>query len=93
MEAAGVPPKHLMVYMLIGCDPSETWDRIWQRFHKMSERGVAPYPMVFDKARKDLVAFQRWVVTGLYRIVPWNEYDRSTKSSESNDAYLRSVAA
>lgn len=93
LESAGVPPKHLMAYMLIGCDPSETWDRIWHRFNRMVERGVSPYPMVFDKTKKDLVAFQRWVVTGLYRVVPWNEYERSTKSGESTDAYLRSVVA
>jgi hypothetical protein len=91
LEAAGVPPKHLMAYMLCGYDKSETWDRIWRRFHKMTERGIAPYPMVFDKARKDLVAFQRWVVTGLYRIVPWNEYERETKSPESTAAFVRAV--
>lgn len=89
LEAAGVPPKHLMAYMLIGCDPSETWDQIWHRFNAMVERGVAPYPMVFNKSRKDLVAFQRWVITGLYRVVPWNEYRRETKSQESEDSFLR----
>lgn len=91
LESAGVPPKHLMAYMLCGYDKLETWDRIWHRFNAMVERGIAPYPMVFDNARKDLVAFQRWVVTGLYRAVPWNEYKRSTKSVESNDAFMRST--
>jgi len=92
LEAAGIPPKHLMAYMLCGYDKAETWPRIWRRFHMMTERGIAPYPMVFDKARKDLVAFQRWVVTGLYRIVPWDEYERNTKSPESVDAYLADMA-
>ena len=92
LDAAGVPPKHLMAYMLCGYDKTETWDRIWQRFHKMTERGIAPYPMVFDKSRKDLVAFQRWVVTGLYRVVPWNEYERSTRSDESTEAFNRRIA-
>ena len=91
LEKAGVPPKHLMAYMLIGYDQAETWDRIWHRFNAMVERGISPYPMVFNKSRKDLVAFQRWVVTGLYRIVPWNEYERETKSVESNDSFIRSV--
>lgn len=89
LEHAGVPPKHLMAYMLIGFDPNETWDRIWHRFRRMTERGVAPYPMVFSKERKDLVAFQRWVITGLYRVVPWNEYQRETKSPESMAAFER----
>lgn len=91
LEKAGVPAKHLMAYMLIGYDKAETWDRIWHRFGRMVERGIQPYPMVFDKSRKDLVAFQRWVVTGLYRAIPWNEYERSTKSRESDESFLRSA--
>jgi hypothetical protein len=74
LERAGIPPKNVMAYMLVGYDPQETWDRIWHRFNRMVERGVKPYPMVFDRSRKDLTAFQRWVVMGLYRIVPWDEY-------------------
>lgn len=93
LEAAGVPPKHLMAYMLCGYDKAETWDRLWHRFQRMTERGIAPYPMVFDKARKDLVAFQRWVVTGLYRVVPWNEYARETRSQESTAAFERTLAS
>jgi hypothetical protein len=68
------PPRKVMAYMLIGYDPKETWERIWHRFHRMVERGVKPYPMVYDRARKDLCAFQRWVNLGLYRIVPWKDY-------------------
>jgi hypothetical protein len=74
LEAAGIPPSHLMTYMLVGFDPRETWEAIWHRFNRMVARGIKPYPMVFDRARKDLTAFQRWVNTGLYRIVPWAEY-------------------
>ena len=74
LERAGIPPKNVMANMLVGYDPQETWDRIWHRFNRMVERGVKPYPMVFDRSRKDLTAFQRWVVMGLYRIVPWDEY-------------------
>jgi hypothetical protein len=87
LERAGIPPKHLMAYMLIGYDPLETWARIWHRFNLMVERGIQPYPMVFNRKRVDLICFQRWVVTGLYRIVPWPDYNRSTKSAESVDAY------
>jgi hypothetical protein len=83
LERAGIPPKHLMAYMLIGFDKTETWERIWHRFNRMVERGIEPYPMVYDRTRTDLLAFQRWVITGLYRIVPWREYKRETKSAES----------
>jgi hypothetical protein len=87
LERAGIPPTHLMAYMLIGYDKAETWERIWHRFNRIVERGIEPYPMVYDRSRADLLCFQRWVITGLYRIVPWNEYERSTKSIESMDAY------
>jgi hypothetical protein len=87
LEAAGVPPTHLMVYMLIGCDIEETWERIWVRFRKLVDRGIEPYPMVFNRARKDLLCFQRWVITGLYRIIPWPDYERETKSAASVHAW------
>lgn len=80
LEKAGIPPKHLMVYMLVGYDPLETWDRIWHRFNAMVDRGVRPYPMVYDRTTKPaLRAFQRWVVTGLYRAVPFSDYEVSMK--------------
>lgn len=74
LERAGIPASNLMTYMLVGYDPQETWDKIFHRFDRMVERGILPYPMVFNNARKDLKAFQRWVVTGLYRAVPWQDY-------------------
>lgn len=86
LEIAGVPAKHVRAYMLIGFDPAETWERLWHRFNRTVERGIEPYPMVYDRSRKDLLCFQRWVITGLYRIVKWRDYDRSTKSQESVDA-------
>jgi hypothetical protein len=92
LEEYGIPPKHLMAYMLIGHDPSENWDRIWHRFNRMVEREIKPYPMVFDRTRTDLLCFQRWVLTGIYRFVKWDEYKRSTKSEESMAAYEREVA-
>lgn len=87
LERHGVPAKHLMAYMLVGCDPVETWERIWQRFYRMVDRAIRPYPMVFSRARKDLVCFQRWVITGLYRIISWPDYERETKSEESVHAW------
>lgn len=87
LEKAGIPPTNLMTYMLIGYDKNETWERVWYRFNRMVERGVKPYPMVYDRSRKDLVAFQRWVVMGLYRIIPWDEFKHDSKSDESLEAY------
>jgi hypothetical protein len=91
LEQAGIPPSHLMAYMLIGFDPTETWERIFHRFDRMVARGIRPYPMVFDPARKDLKRFQRWVVTGLYRAgIPFERYDanRAHHHSETQGALL-----
>ncbi len=85
LEAAGIPPRRVMAYMLIGYDKRETWDRIWHRFNRMVERGVEPYPMVFDcratdpQRYRELKQLQRWAVTGLYRAVPFSDYDASAK--------------
>ena len=87
LNKAGIPSRHVMAYMLVGFNPSETWSSIWQRFQRMTEREIRPYPMVYDRSRADLLCFQRWVITGLYRIVPWNEYRRATKSPESLAAW------
>ena len=78
LETAGIPPSHVMAYMLIGWAPDETWERILYRFDRMVERDIKPYPMVYGD-RPDLKRFQRWVVRGLYRAVPWSEYDASIK--------------
>lgn len=83
LEAAGIPPTHLRVYMLIGFDATETWERRLYRFNRMVERGMQPYPMVFNNARTDLKAFQRWAVMGLYRTIPWGEYRDQRKTEKA----------
>ena len=89
LERHGIPPKNVMAYMLIGYDPKEDWERILRRFDLMVERGVMPYPMVYNNERRDLKAFQRWAVTGLYRAVPWKDY-RVSQRRASADAILQS---
>lgn len=84
LERNGVPSKHLMAYMLIGYDPKETWEAIWHRFGEMVRRDIEPYPMVYDRSRKDLCRFQRWVVTGLYRAVRFEDYDANMKGSAAD---------
>jgi hypothetical protein len=36
---AGVPPSHLLAYMLVGYDRRETWERVLYRFHCMADMG------------------------------------------------------
>ena len=82
LERAGIPPKHVMAYMLTGYAKDETMESIQYRFARMVERGVMPYPMVYGN-RPDLKRFQRWAVTGLYRAVPFSEYYGYTKPRAS----------
>jgi hypothetical protein len=92
LEAAGIQPKRVMAYMLVGYDKRETWDRVWHRFGRMVDRGIEPYPMVFDcratdpQRYRELKKLQRWTVTGLYRAVPFSDYDVSKKSGRERDA-------
>jgi hypothetical protein len=93
LEAAGIPPSHLMVYMLIGWDKTETWERVLYRFNKMVELGIRPYPMVFgDKqkklplggcnqriAHKPLWEFQKWAIRRYYEMMPFGDFDNNAK--------------
>jgi hypothetical protein len=91
LEAAGVPARHLRAYMLVGWDKNETWERIHHRFERMVERGIEPFPMVFDCRATDparyrgLKQFQRWAITGLYRAVPFSQYDANAKRERYPD--------
>lgn len=84
LERAGIPARHIRAYMLVGFDRHETWEHVWHRFSRMVEAGIEPYPMVFDRNRHDLRAFQRWVVMGLYRRIPWPEYRVSAKGPRAS---------
>lgn len=93
LQRHGVPPHHVMAYMLIGFDPRETWERVMYRLDKMSALGIRPYPMVFgDRHRrlamgdydgrvkdKTLGEFQRWVIRKAYTFVRFEDYDANAK--------------
>jgi hypothetical protein len=56
--------------------------------------GVEPYPMVYERRRRpDLRAFQRWVITGLYRAVPFEEYEVSMKRAPATEGEQLELAA
>jgi len=93
LERHGVPPTHVMAYMLIGYDRRETWERLFYRFNKMKERGIRPYPMVFGDGERTLPLgghnakiehrtlseFQRWVIRKAYTFIPFEFYDVNAK--------------
>ncbi len=67
---AGVRPNHIMVYMLVGYWAGETHEDRDDRRQKLRDFGARPYPMPFMRTH-DLVAFQRWVIGGYDKAVPW----------------------
>lgn len=94
LEAAGIPPSVLLVYMLVGYDPEETWQAVMYRLNQMKDREMHPYPMIYgDKDRtlpsggypdvggRTLRHFQRWVIRRAYlnRHTPFEHYDQNAK--------------
>jgi hypothetical protein len=93
LESAGIPPTCLLVYMLIGYDKRETWERVMYRFKKMAARGIRPYPMIYGDrdrrlplggcneriAHRTLSEFQRWAIRKAYTFVPFEAYDVNAK--------------
>lgn len=81
LRAVGIKPSALMVYMLTGDDPDETWAAIFHRFNRMRELKIKPYIMIKDRRTERLplggyngnvghlrlMDFQRWVNSGIYR--------------------------
>ena len=74
LEEVGIPPKQLMVYMLVGYAKGETMQQVMHRFSKIRDRGCLPYPMVYDRSNRALCAFQRWVIKRYHQFVPWRQY-------------------
>jgi hypothetical protein len=96
LERAGVPPSHLMAYMLCGWRKGETWADLLHRFHKMADRGIKPFPMVYgdrrrtlptgniagDYSNKTLGDFARWAIRRLYVVVPFAEYNAGMRGPQ-----------
>lgn len=95
LEANGIPPHHVMAYMLVGYDKRETWERVLYRFNKMVERGVRPFPMIYGDrhrtlpagsyngrvAHKPLWEFQKWAIRRYYELMPFEAFDNNAKAS------------
>lgn len=91
LERHGVPPSHLMAYMLVGYDPRETWQRVFYRFEKMKALGIKPYPMIYGDrhrslplgghnariAHKPLWEFQKWVIGRYHELMPFEQFDNN----------------
>jgi hypothetical protein len=96
LERNGIHPRNLLVYMLIGYDKRETWERVLYRFERMVAREIRPYPMVYGNRerslplgdcklrleRRTLAEFQRWAIRKAYTFVPFENYDVSAKGHQ-----------
>lgn len=87
LTAAGFKGDDILVYMLIGFDQSETWDKIFARYRIMQEYNVRVYPMVYQQIGgdgppansldfKELKGFQRWIIRRMARFVTFDEYKK-----------------
>lgn len=99
LDRHGIKPTCLLVYMLVGYDERETWERVMYRFEKMTALGIRPYPMVYrDKMKRlplggcnlrighrTLGEFQRWVIRKAYTFVPFENYDVNAKGRMATD--------
>lgn len=98
LREAGVPPSHLLAYMLVGYDKNDTWERVLYRFNKMVSLGIRPFPMVYgDKqkrlpsggyngrvAHKPLWQFQKWAIRRYYELVPFEHFDNNARGPVGN---------
>jgi hypothetical protein len=74
LKAAGVNPRHITVYMLIGSKDDDEEGRL-HRVNRLKEFGCRPFPMPYHRT-EELVGFQRWVV-GLgawYKRIRWDDW-------------------
>jgi hypothetical protein len=88
LEQAGVPPTHLLVYMLVGYRQGETLDEIMYRFTRMTDRGIKPYPMVYNNQDRQMKRFQRWVIRRYYEFIPFSEYSQRWAHHNAEQAEL-----
>lgn len=82
LEKAGIPPKHLLVYMLIGFAKDETMETIEWRFNEIKKRGAFAFPMRYDRTRRDLHDFARWAIRGIHNVCSFSEYRTSIKKQD-----------
>jgi hypothetical protein len=90
LERHGIAPEAVMVYMLVGLDPRETWERILYRHGRLVERGVRPYPMPFHKLRftrpdhyRALKRFQSWAVSPAQKACSFGDFRADHKAPPS----------
>lgn len=76
-----VKPYKIMCYVLIGWN-SEEWEDL-TRVRMLSERGIDPYVMPYNKRDAYQKAFARWVNNkAIYKKVKWEDYRQRVSRQE-----------
>lgn len=75
LKNAGIPPQHLMFYVLVGYNT--TYEEDMHRINLLIKEDVLPYVMPYNN-RKDSYYphLARWINRRLYNWVPWEKYSR-----------------
>lgn len=89
---AGFTGTQILVYMLVGFAPGETWDAIFARLNIMLEYKLSPYPMVYECVGDSppanglnfhrLKDFQRWIIRRYYHYISFEEYWHTAERGE-----------
>jgi hypothetical protein len=73
LEDAGVPPTHLMFYILVGFNT--TFEEDVHRFNVIDQKGCLPYIMLYNRTRdRNLTRFARWVNGRYYKVCKFEDY-------------------
>jgi hypothetical protein len=103
MKDMGIPPHHLVFYMLIGFNTSEEQDLA--RVEILRSLGCEIYPMLFrDLNGKHGVDFRGkpppfhvralrdWINSGVYRKKPFHEFERQDSHKRQREQAERQMA-
>ena len=68
----GIPPKHLLFYMLVGYDT--VFEQDMRRFKVLDALHALPFVMLYHKHDPKLNRFARWVNRRYYKVVPFEKF-------------------
>jgi len=77
LKKAGIPPSHLMFYVLVGYNT--TYHEDMHRINLLIKEGVLPYVMPYNNRKDNYYPhLARWINRRLYNWVSWQKYDRGS---------------
>lgn len=81
LSSSGIPPKHMMFYMLVGFNT--TFEEDMRRYAILwEELGTYPYVMIFNnEGTPTLRAFARWVNKRIHKTASWLDYEHGPKKA------------